>query len=88
MVNEAGVVMGRLYASDMTDRATATAGEVMRLGPSTYRPNVDVVEISERIEANKLTTVLVTTAEGRLLGIARSDEILAAAAPFRDHAGH
>jgi len=41
----------------------------MTLGPSTVRPSARLEAIVERMRRQKLTTLPVTTSEGRLLGL-------------------
>jgi hypothetical protein len=47
----------------------------MEAGPSTVRPNVAADELARRLAADKREAALVTTPEGRLLGIARRRDL-------------
>lgn len=69
VVNDEQIVMGRLYYKDLEASAGAKVEEVMDPGPSTFRPNVPVVEIAEFMKQNGLKTTPITTSEGRYVGM-------------------
>ncbi|HET8673251.1 MAG TPA: CBS domain-containing protein [Thermoleophilaceae bacterium] len=72
----AGTVLGRLRSSALESAAAeASAGSIMEPGPSTVRPDLRAVELAQRLEKRGLTTAIVTTPEGRLLGVVRRDEL-------------
>jgi CBS domain-containing protein len=65
-----GVVLGRLRGSDMADAdASARAEEVMQPGPSTVRCDLPVEELRKRLDDKDLKTSLVSTPEGKLVGV-------------------
>lgn len=75
VVNDARVVLGKVL-----DRSVA-AGEPGDLardhlieGPTTVRADEDVADLHERMERADTTSVIVTTAEGQLLGAFFRDE--------------
>lgn len=74
VTNDQGVVLGRVYGSRLAGDPSATVEEAMRSGPSTFRPDVSVEEIERFLGERDLTTALVTTSEGRLIGLYRRDE--------------
>ena len=78
VVNEGNVVLGRLFRKELEGDPEALAGDVMRPGPSTYRPNVSVEQIHDHLHERGLETALVTTSEGVLLGMAFMKDIEAA----------
>ncbi|HEY8739597.1 MAG TPA: hypothetical protein VIN56_03270 [Candidatus Dormibacteraeota bacterium] len=88
VTNEHGIVLGRLFRKELESGATGTAESVMRAGPSTYRPNVDVLQMTTHMTERKLETALLTTSDGRLLGLVRRAEIAAAAAEIGGHDHH
>jgi CBS-domain-containing membrane protein len=49
----------------------------MSVGPSTIRPDTPLVTIVERLREKSLTTMLVTTLEGELLGVLRLEDAAA-----------
>ena len=75
VVDSAGVVLGLLRKKELDADPQVTAEQVMRLGPKTFRPNVTLQELLKSMRDHEIqTNSLVTTAEGRLLGvISRAD---------------
>jgi CBS domain-containing protein len=69
VVDERGVVLGRLGRRAIRHRAGVTAEEAMTLGPSTIRPSARLEAMVERMQRQKLSNLPVTTSEGRLLGL-------------------
>ena len=49
----------------------------MSEGPSTVRPNAPLAELEQRLERKKLRCALVTTNEGRLVGVIRRAAVFA-----------
>ncbi|GAC1574256.1 MAG: hypothetical protein NVS3B24_01190 [Candidatus Dormibacteria bacterium] len=78
VVNEHGIVLGRLFGKELELGDTDVVAEVMRPGPSTYRANVTVAEIIDRVRDGNWETVPVTTPEGKLVGLARREDMEAA----------
>ena len=85
VLTEEGIVLGRLDQKELAGDPAATAGAVMRPGPSTFRPNVSVIEMLEYMHENALDTATVTKSDGTLVGLVlRKDaERAAAAVPKR-----
>ncbi|HEY4845408.1 MAG TPA: CBS domain-containing protein [Candidatus Dormibacteraeota bacterium] len=75
VVNPERVVLGLLRKKELEGDATATAQQVMRPGPKTFRPNVTLEELLKSMRDHDIqTNSLVTNAEGKLLGvISRAD---------------
>jgi CBS domain-containing protein len=70
VVNSERVVLGLLRKSELDGDPEATAEAVMRPGPKTFRPSVTLQELLKSMRDHKIdTNSLVTTLEGRLLGI-------------------
>jgi CBS domain-containing protein len=78
IVNEEGIVLGRLGGKALGASDSLTVEEAMSEGPATVRPNVGVTELDERLERRGLRSILVTTSEGRLVGVVRRGSSLAA----------
>jgi CBS domain-containing protein len=74
VVNEERVVLGLLRRKELDADPQATAEQVMRPGPTTFRPNVPVKEMAERMRERGARTVLVTTSDGKLVGQLRRDD--------------
>jgi Mg/Co/Ni transporter MgtE len=69
-VNERRIVLGRVRASALEDAdARTTAESVMEEGPRTVRANVPAEELLKRLVDRDLTSAVVTTPRGRLLGV-------------------
>lgn len=70
-VNDDGIVLGRVPARrDETEGRTAE--EIMRPGP-TVRANQPLDPLLERMGARSIAEMVVTSPEGRLLGVVRHD---------------
>jgi Mg/Co/Ni transporter MgtE len=69
------VVLGLLRKKELDGDPNATAEQVMRPGPKTFRPNVTLEELLKSMREHDIqTNSLVTTGDGRLLGvISRAD---------------
>ena len=74
VVNDARIVLGRLGRSALTGGSDATVEQAMSEGPSTIRPDTTLEAITQRLREQKLTTALVTTLEGTLVGLLRLDD--------------
>lgn len=70
VVNDERVVLGRLGRRVLRE-ATGRAEEAMTSGPSTVRPNLALDALYERMTRQNLTSVIVTTSDGRLVGVVR-----------------
>ena len=73
VVTAGGVVLGILDPQALVASSSASAEEVMRPGPATYRPDLPVQELLEKLAPRHLRRALVTTPEGRLLGVFFTD---------------
>jgi CBS domain-containing protein len=74
VVNEERVVLGLLREQDLDADPEATAEEAMRNGPTTFRPDEPVEKIAKRMRERGVRTVLVTTSEGKLVGLLDRDD--------------
>lgn len=75
VIDKEGVVLGLLRKKELDADPNVTAEQVMRPGPKTFRPNVTLQELLKSMRDHDIqTNSLVTTGEGRLLGvISRAD---------------
>jgi rhodanese-related sulfurtransferase len=69
VLNDHGVLLGRLRGSTLKEDGTATAEEEMEGGPSTIRADTSVEKLRERLEGGGLNFAVVTTPDGVLMGI-------------------
>ena len=63
------VVLGRIGRRAIRGRADVSAEEAMTLGPSSVRPSARLEAMVERMRRQNLTTLPVTRADGRLVGL-------------------
>lgn len=73
-----GVVVGRLGRRAVRADDAATVEQAMSEGPGTVRPNVPLERLVERLRERNLQTALVTTSDGKLVGVVRREEAEAA----------
>ena len=69
VVNKERVVLGLLRERELASDSEATVEEVMRNGPATFRPNEPVEKLAKRMRERGSNAVLVTTSDGRLVGL-------------------
>jgi len=69
VVNQYRVVLGRLGRKALAADSGESVEEAMTAGPSTVRPSIGTDALLERIRARNLTSILVTTPDGRLVGL-------------------
>ena len=64
-----GVLLGRLDKQALTAHADTAADAVMTPGPLTIRPDRPLEEVRERLGKRGVGEVIVTTADGVLVGV-------------------
>jgi CBS domain-containing protein len=77
VVNRAGILLGRVRGEDITD-PDAAASSVMDDGPSTYRLNVKLDDLLERMDEGRFEMAFVTDPDGRLCGLVRRRDMIQA----------
>ena len=81
VTTEPGILLGRLRRQALTEApGHATAETAMESGPSTVRAHIPVRELAERLSKGDLSFAIVTTPEGRLIGVVRRRDLEAALA--------
>jgi Mg/Co/Ni transporter MgtE len=76
-----GMLLGRVRASELDDADDGeTVGEIMELDPSTVRSHRAAGGLAEQLAEQDLRWAIVTTPEGRLLGVAWREDLEGAAA--------
>jgi Mg/Co/Ni transporter MgtE len=75
VVNAQRVVLGRLGRKALASDSEESVEEAMWPGPSTVRPSIGTDALLERMRPRNLTSYLVTTPDGRLVGIVCRDEL-------------
>ena len=69
VVNTERIVFGRLAADEAEAHPDATVEELMSPGPTTVRAHEPLAPLHERMRAGHVHEVIVSTPEGRLLGV-------------------
>ena len=69
VVNEERVVLGVLREAEWSTHPGSTVETVMRNGPGTFRPHEPVGKLAERMRQRGASSILVTTPDGRLIGL-------------------
>ncbi|MBV9803596.1 MAG: CBS domain-containing protein, partial [Solirubrobacterales bacterium] len=76
VTGETGMLLGRVRASALRKHdGEVPVGEIMELGPSTVRPHRAAGELAESLAERDLRWAIVTTPEGRLLGVASREDL-------------
>jgi CBS domain-containing protein len=70
VVNEERVVLGRLGRRAIAAESDESVEQAMTPGPRTVRPSLAAEGLLERMRARDLSSFLVTTPDGRLVGLA------------------
>jgi Mg/Co/Ni transporter MgtE len=86
VVNAEGVVFGLLRAEDLAKGTDEAVNEVMRPGPSTFRPFVPIEEMAHRMIHHDLSSSPITTSDGRLVGVLLAEDAVRVA--HEQHAHH
>jgi CBS domain-containing protein len=74
VVNEHGIVLGRVGRQALGTDADSTVEEAMTAGPGTVRPNLTVATAVKRMRERDLTGLLVTRSDGTLVGLLRRED--------------
>lgn len=76
VVNQAGVVLGTLGERALESEPDQRVIDVMDEAPSTYRPDVRPESILEKMQEDDFESALVTTLEGKLVGLFEKQSII------------
>lgn len=81
VINVERIVLGLLRSKALDGDPDATAEEVMHPGPSTFRPNLPLAELTTFMRDHDIkTNALITTGAGRLIGVISRADVEATAA--------
>jgi CBS domain-containing protein len=69
VVSEGRVVLGLLREGELSSDPESAVETVMRAGPTTFRPHEPVEKLAERMRKRGASSILVTTPDGRLVGL-------------------
>ena len=68
VVDDRHIVLGRIPGRALDGDPKALVEDVMQLGPSTIRPDVDLETVVDTLREGNVKSTLVTDQEGRLIG--------------------
>ena len=68
VLNDDDIVLGRLRGAALDAEPGALVDDVMESGPTTARPDVEVEELTERLRGRDVSSIVITSSEGRLIG--------------------
>jgi CBS domain-containing protein len=68
-------VLGSLGRQAIAADTDESVEQAMTPGPSTVRPSIGVDALLERMRERNLASLLVTTPDGRLVGLVRRDDL-------------
>jgi len=77
VTNDEAIVFGMLREQQLSSSDEATAGAVMRPGPSTFRPNTSASDMAKYMTEHDLPSAPITSADGRLIGLLLRDDAVA-----------
>lgn len=85
VVDEDGVLLGRLSRADIAGNREKTAGEVAHPGPSTFRPDVAAIEMAKWFKRRpKTEAFIISTPDGRPFGLLYRTDVEQQARPAPD----
>jgi Mg/Co/Ni transporter MgtE len=84
-VNEERIVFGLLREVRLGEGRDAPAEQVMRPGPSTFRPNVPIEELAGFMTEHDLASSPITSSDGRLIGLLRRDDAVRVSLELHAH---
>ena len=85
IVNEERIVFGLLRSAELAEGSDEPVEEVMRPGPSTFRPHVPVDEMAGFMVEHDLESSPITASDGRLIGLLRRDDAVRVALELHGH---
>ena len=77
VVSQDRIVLGLLRAKELDADPDLPVEQVMRPGPSTYRPFVGVGEMRRTMTERNMDSSPVTTSDGKLVGLVRKQDLSA-----------
>jgi CBS domain-containing protein len=75
VTSDAGTVLGLLGRSALRSERQTVVEDAMTAGPSTIRPSARLDAIAKRMRDENLTRIVVTRADGSLLGVLRGEDV-------------
>ena len=75
VTSEGGTVLGRVRASRLDPASEEPVGDIAEPGPKTFRPHHSAANVARQLGEKDLRWAIVTTPEGRLLGVASREDL-------------
>ena len=69
VVTSERIVLGRLRRNAFDAYTERPVEDVMEVGPTTFRPDAHLADVVERMQEKNFASVVVTTSDGRLVGV-------------------
>jgi predicted transcriptional regulator len=85
VVNPERVVLGLLRAKELDGDPAQRIEQVMRPGPSTFRPHVPIAEMAQYMVEHDSEDAPITTSDGRLVGLLRREDAVRTAHELHQH---
>lgn len=86
VVDESRIVLGLLRERELAKDPSLSIEAAMRPGPSTFRANVPIAEMSDYMTEHDLVSSPITTPEGTLIGLLLREDAVKAARAARSQA--
>lgn len=74
VINDVGIVLGRAGPRELRGPGDVSVESVMQPGPATVRAHEPLDALVDRMSERNVTEMIVSTPEGRLLGVFYNDE--------------
>ena len=85
VTNDEGIVFGLLRAEQLAAEGSGPVEGFMRPGPSTFRPNVSILEMAEYMTKHDLVSSPITTNHGELVGLLLREDAVRVAHELHAH---
>jgi CBS domain-containing protein len=74
VVNDRGVILGRVRGKALDGDAEQPVEAVMKAGPTTVRPSESLAALIERMQKRRVGSIVVSTPDGVLVGVLRRED--------------
>jgi CBS domain-containing protein len=74
VLNSEDVVLGRIPKEAFGHPGETPVEQIMEPGPATFRPGTPLEELTERMKEARVDNVLITTAEGKFVGVLKLED--------------
>ena len=74
VVNDLGVILGRIRGESLDGDSEQTVEAVMEAGPTTVRPSAPLEALIERMRKRRAGSIVISTADGVLVGVLRRED--------------